>query len=96
MLEEKKAIKPNSSSGKMKVIKVIQDIVPTISQKHEREGLLDDPLVVTMPVAHCIVKHILIDTSSSANILFKSTFLQMEIPWSRVMPYVVPLVGFTG
>lgn len=49
-----------------------------------------------MPIDHCIVKRILIDTASSANILFKCTFLQMDISWSRVKPYILPLVGFTG
>lgn len=80
----------------MKVINVIQDVLPTTSRKRSREGPFDDPLVVTMSIDHCMVKHILIDTGSSANIHFKNTFLQMEVSWSQVMPYIIPLVGFTG
>lgn len=80
VLEEKKTTKPDSSSGKMKVVNIIKDFVPTTSRKHSSEGIFDDLLVVTMLIDHCLVKRILVDTGSSINILFKDTLMQMEIP----------------
>lgn len=94
--KEKKTTKLGSSFGKMKVINVIQDVVPTTSRKRSKEEPFDDPLVVTMLIDHCLIKRILADTGSFTNILFKDTFLQMEIPRSRATPYIIPLVGFTG
>lgn len=49
-----------------------------------------------MTIDQCVVKQILIDTGSSATILFKEIFRQMAIPWDRTIPYAAPLVGFTG
>lgn len=43
-----------------------------------------------------MVKPILDNTGDSANILFKNTFLHMDILWSQATPYVAPLVGFVG
>lgn len=49
-----------------------------------------------MTIDQCVVKRILVDTSSSVNVIFKDTFKQMDIPWDKVIPYATPLVGFTG
>ena len=39
----------------------------------------DDPLVVTLTIANFAVKRVLIDTGSSSDIMFASTFDQLEI-----------------
>lgn len=49
-----------------------------------------------MTVDQCLVKMILVDTRSSVNVLFLNTFVQMDIPWSRILSYEAPIVGFTG
>lgn len=55
LLEEKKFPKKESSSGKLKVINVIQDVSPIASRKWLREGHMD-PLVITMPIDQCMIK----------------------------------------
>lgn len=49
-----------------------------------------------MTIDQCLVKHILVDTSSSVHVIFKDTFKQRSIPWDKVIPYAAPLVGFAG
>lgn len=55
----------------------------------------DNLLVITMTIDQCLVKRIRVDIGSSVNVLLKDTFKQMDIPWSRVLPYEAPLVRFT-
>lgn len=55
-----------------------------------------DTLVVTMTIANFQLRRILVDTRSSADILFKSAFDHMSIPWGRVVPVVCHMLGFTG
>lgn len=71
----------------MKVINVIQDVGLPASRKRSKEAHGDDPLVGTMTIYHCLVKRILIDIGSSVNVHSKDTFKQMDIPWSKVLPY---------
>lgn len=59
---------------------IIQDVGPTAYRKHLTDGPIDDPLVITMPIDYCIVKWILVDTGTSANIFFMDNFSKMEIP----------------
>jgi hypothetical protein len=56
----------------------------------------DDPLVVTMTVANCSVRRILIDNGSSADILYWTAFSQMKISQDKMRPIRTPLVGFAG
>ncbi|KAI5661846.1 hypothetical protein M9H77_21169 [Catharanthus roseus] len=77
-------------------MEVEQDVESFASRKRARDGHNNDPLVITMTIDQCLVKRILVDTGSSVNVLFKDTLMRMDIPWSRVMSYKVPIVGFTG
>ncbi|GAV67170.1 hypothetical protein CFOL_v3_10679, partial [Cephalotus follicularis] len=56
----------------------------------------DDPVVVTLLVELFTMKRILIDSGSSANILYKHAFDQLRIPADQLKPVETPLVGFTG
>ncbi|GAV60916.1 hypothetical protein CFOL_v3_04444 [Cephalotus follicularis] len=56
----------------------------------------DDPVVVTLPVALFTMKRILIDSVSSADILYKHAFDQLRIPVDQLKPVKTPLVGFAG
>lgn len=80
----------------MKVINTIQDVGLPASRKRTREDHRDDHLVVTMTINQCVVNHILVDTGSSINVIFKDTFAKMAISWDRVIPYAALLVGFTS
>ncbi|GAV82664.1 LOW QUALITY PROTEIN: hypothetical protein CFOL_v3_26115, partial [Cephalotus follicularis] len=56
----------------------------------------DDPVVVTLLVELFTMKRILIDSGSSADILYKHAFDQLRIPAEQLKPVKTPLVGFTG
>ncbi|GAV76578.1 hypothetical protein CFOL_v3_20051, partial [Cephalotus follicularis] len=56
----------------------------------------DDPVVVTLLVELFTMKRILIDSGSSADILYKHAFDQLRISADQLKPVKTPLVGFTG
>ncbi|GAV59850.1 hypothetical protein CFOL_v3_03381, partial [Cephalotus follicularis] len=56
----------------------------------------DDPVVVTLLVELFTMKMILIDSGSSADILYKHAFDQLRIPADQLKPVKTPLVGFAG
>ncbi|GAV81618.1 hypothetical protein CFOL_v3_25072, partial [Cephalotus follicularis] len=56
----------------------------------------DDPVVVTLLVELFTMKKILLDSGSSADILYKHAFDQLRIPTDQLNPVKTPLVGFTG
>ncbi|GAV67748.1 hypothetical protein CFOL_v3_11252 [Cephalotus follicularis] len=56
----------------------------------------DDPVVVTLLVERFTMKRILIDSGSSADILYKHEFDQLRIPTDQLKPVKTPLVGFAG
>ncbi|GAV89895.1 hypothetical protein CFOL_v3_33307, partial [Cephalotus follicularis] len=56
----------------------------------------DDPVVVTLLVELFTMKRILIDSGSSADILYKHAFDQLRIPVDQLKPMKTPLVGFAG
>ncbi|GAV60161.1 hypothetical protein CFOL_v3_03692, partial [Cephalotus follicularis] len=56
----------------------------------------DDPVVVTLSEELFTMKRILIDSGSSADILYKHAFDQLKIPTDQLRPVKTPLVGFTG
>jgi hypothetical protein len=55
-----------------------------------------DTLVVSLTIANFQLRQILVDTGTSADILFKSAFDHMSIPRERVVPVVCHLLGFVG
>ncbi|GAV58418.1 hypothetical protein CFOL_v3_01952, partial [Cephalotus follicularis] len=56
----------------------------------------NDPAVVTLMVELFTMKRILIDSGSSADILYKHAFDQLRIPVDQLKPVKTPLVGFAG
>ncbi|GAV75884.1 hypothetical protein CFOL_v3_19360, partial [Cephalotus follicularis] len=56
----------------------------------------DDPVVATLQVELFTMKMILIDSGSSADILYKHIFDQLRILTDQLMPIISPLVGFAG
>lgn len=58
--------------------------------------LHDDPLVVKLLIANCLIYHILVDGGSSANVMFLHCFSELRIPVLRLRPYPSPLIDFSG
>ncbi|GAV77636.1 LOW QUALITY PROTEIN: hypothetical protein CFOL_v3_21107, partial [Cephalotus follicularis] len=56
----------------------------------------DDPVAVTLQVALFTMKRILIDSRSSADILYKHAFDQLRILTDQLKLVKTPLVGFAG
>ena len=56
----------------------------------------DDALVVSVRVGDHNVHRMLVDNSSSADILYYPAFQQMGINRARLIPTNAPLVGFGG
>ncbi|GFY93182.1 hypothetical protein Acr_08g0015780 [Actinidia rufa] len=56
----------------------------------------DDALVVSAVIANFNVQRILIDSGSSADILFISAFEKMKIELDKLHPFHTPLIGFGG
>ncbi|XP_058078669.1 uncharacterized protein LOC131226999 [Magnolia sinica] len=54
----------------------------------------DDALVVTMTIANRKVYRILVDTESSADVMYSEAFERMRIPRSHLRPVKTPLHGF--
>ncbi|XP_072061996.1 uncharacterized protein [Arachis hypogaea] len=57
---------------------------------------LDDPVVITAQVGEPLVKKILMDPGSSADMLFYSTFQKMKLSDKNIQPSSGKLVGFSG
>ncbi|GAV75065.1 hypothetical protein CFOL_v3_18544, partial [Cephalotus follicularis] len=56
----------------------------------------DDPVVVTLMVELFTMKRILVNSGSSADILYKHAFDQLRIPVDQLKLVKTPLVGFAG
>src|SRR5664279_3910716 len=72
--------------------------VISFSDKDQRDiiGPHDDPIVLTLKVGTHRVKRIMIDTGSSADILYLSAFEKMGVRPELLQKVVAPLIGFTG
>lgn len=80
-----------------KVRKFVRTVITFSAEDYE--GVLlphNDALVVTMAIANHNIHRILVDTGSSANMLYKSTFDLMRIDRGKLIPVRYPLVGFSG
>ncbi|KAH7842008.1 hypothetical protein Vadar_000444 [Vaccinium darrowii] len=60
---------------------------PIVFSEEDEEGISyphDDPLVISMVVANYRIKRILVDTGASMDIIYYSSFLQLEIDEKRL------------
>ncbi|XP_057785851.1 uncharacterized protein LOC131003347 [Salvia miltiorrhiza] len=55
-----------------------------------------DALVISIYIANCLTKRVLIDNGSSANILFCSAYREMGLGESKLIKKAAVLVGFSG
>ncbi|XP_057724061.1 uncharacterized protein LOC130940023 [Arachis stenosperma] len=57
---------------------------------------LDDPVVISIQLGDLIVRKVLLDPGSSADVLFYTTFEKMKLSNNILQPYLGDLVGFSG
>nr|XP_025617189.1 uncharacterized protein LOC112709521 [Arachis hypogaea] len=57
---------------------------------------LDDPVVISLQLGDLLIKKVLLDPGSSADVLFYSTFQKMKLSDNIIRPYTGDLVGFSG
>ena len=55
-----------------------------------------DAMVIEANIQGWTIRKILVDTGSSANIIFSSTFDRMNIDRNLLQPAEIPLIGFGG
>ncbi|XP_056864066.1 uncharacterized protein LOC130511205 [Raphanus sativus] len=55
-----------------------------------------DALVISLTIANCLVKRILVDNGSSSNIIFYSAFADLGLEPTALTRKATPLVGFSG
>ncbi|XP_059650252.1 uncharacterized protein LOC132296018 [Cornus florida] len=56
----------------------------------------EDLLVISLLVANYMIKRVLVDLGSSANIITKAVLEELKIPSSSIQPTFSPLMGFDG
>ncbi|KAF2551108.1 hypothetical protein F2Q68_00034485 [Brassica cretica] len=65
----------------------------------EQEKILaphHDALVVSLTIANCLVKRILVDNGSSSNIIFLTVYQDLGLEENTLTRKVTPLIGFSG
>ncbi|KAK2410564.1 hypothetical protein QL285_045924 [Trifolium repens] len=77
-------------------ISATPDLSFTKEDKKEVMPHDDDPLVIQVQILNCDVKRVLIDSGSSANIMYWEAFKAMQLSNEHLMPYNGTLVGFAG
>ena len=60
------------------------------------QDLNHDGLLITLHIANMLVRRILIDGGSSANMILLDTLKRMKIPESDIVPKSSALIGFSG
>ncbi|XP_074377782.1 uncharacterized protein LOC141719310 [Apium graveolens] len=55
-----------------------------------------DSLIISLPIGNCLIKRILVDNGSAANIMILSTLNQMGLAESDMIMKTTTLVGFSG
>ncbi|KAL2243316.1 UNVERIFIED_CONTAM: hypothetical protein Sindi_0449600 [Sesamum indicum] len=66
------------------------------SDRLEEGGEQNDPMVVKLDIANFTVHKVLIDSGSSADIIFKNVVDRMGLENAKLEPVKTPLVGFGG
>ncbi|XP_059629754.1 uncharacterized protein LOC132272670 [Cornus florida] len=67
-----------------------EEDIRRVQQPHE------DPLVISLLIANCLVRRVLIDPGNSANIITRWTFNQLKLATDQICPTRNPLVGFNS
>ncbi|MCH92502.1 hypothetical protein A2U01_0013442, partial [Trifolium medium] len=71
---------------------------PTFSE-HDAEGIVphdNDPLIIQVHIFNWNIKRVLVDSGSSADIMYWDVFIGMRLANEQLQPYNDTLVGFSG
>ncbi|XP_021803037.1 uncharacterized protein LOC110747146 [Prunus avium] len=85
-----------SASESAKALEKIRVISFTQKDMEGIEFSHNDALVVTLRVANSMVKRVMIDGGSSADVLFWSTFKRMKLDEKKIQPNPTPIYAFEG
>lgn len=55
-----------------------------------------DALVISLGIANCLIKRILVDNGSSVNIIYIDTLREMQVEETQIAKQEMVLVGFYG
>ena len=55
-----------------------------------------DALVISLTIANCLVKRILVDSGNSSNIIFQAAYQGLGLEEKSLIRKAIPLVGFSG
>ncbi|XP_033134290.1 uncharacterized protein LOC117127749 [Brassica rapa] len=55
-----------------------------------------DALIISLTIANCLVKRILVDSGSSGNIIFQVAYKDLGLEEGALTQRVTPLIGFSG
>ncbi|KAL2228388.1 UNVERIFIED_CONTAM: hypothetical protein Sindi_1818500 [Sesamum indicum] len=88
----------SSSRGREFVLKVEEEeaISFNSTDKPGESGEMNDPMVIKLDIANFTVHKVLVDSESSADIIFESVIDKMGLENIRLEPVKAPLVGFGG
>ncbi|XP_074337706.1 uncharacterized protein LOC141674906 [Apium graveolens] len=79
---------------------VSNDNLPSLMfDKSDKKNIREpqqDRLVISLPVGNCLIKRILVDNESAANIMMLRTLTQMGLEESDMIKRSTTLVGFSG
>ncbi|KAL5572667.1 hypothetical protein UlMin_022264 [Ulmus minor] len=81
---------PPAGDYKDQVISFVDNEATTLINPHH------DALVISLLVANCKIKRILVDNGSSTNVLFLNMLKEMKIDESNIRRCATVLVGFSG
>ena len=67
-----------------------------LDESNYRNDSHDDALVISLSIANCLTKRILVDNGSSANVHFINAYMEMGLKEDDITWRCVSLVGFSG
>ncbi|XP_073153497.1 uncharacterized protein [Henckelia pumila] len=87
---------PNQAQVVCEISKISKKMTFTESDREYPLVEHNDALVVSATISNFWVKKMLVDSGSSADIIFLNAFVKMGIDNAQLMPISTPLVGFSG
>ncbi|XP_058189286.1 uncharacterized protein LOC131306874 [Rhododendron vialii] len=96
-LRTEEYLKVNTIDRPSKIQK--KEEIPIIFSEEDLKGIQiphDDPLVITIVIANYLTRRVLIDSGSSANILYLHAYDQLKVGRKRLRPMASPLFGFAA
>ncbi|XP_056857014.1 uncharacterized protein LOC108833887, partial [Raphanus sativus] len=84
------------AEGPKRLLLGTDEIIFTAREQEKVLAPHHDALVISLTIANCLVKRILVDNGSSSNIIFYSAFADLGLEPTALTRKATPLVGFSG